>query len=63
LLFQLLSTTVTASALQRMQERVEQHLALPLEEKEAGVEALFSELAAFTADALSRAGNEILLPS
>lgn len=53
LLFQLLSASVAASALQRMEARVEQHLALPREEKEAKSEALFSELARFTADALS----------
>lgn len=52
LLFQSLSGAVAASALQRMEAKVEQHLALPLEEKEARAEALFSELAAFTADAL-----------
>jgi acyl-CoA dehydrogenase len=63
LLFQSLTATVTASALQQMEARVEQHLALPREEKEAGAEALFSELAAFTADALLRAGNEVSLPS
>ncbi len=61
LLFQSLSATVAASALQRIEERVEQHLALPIEEKEGGAEALFSELAAFTADALLDAGNEISL--
>lgn len=52
LLFQSLSTTAVASELQRMEARVEQHLALPREEKEAGAEALFNELAAFTANAL-----------
>jgi alkylation response protein AidB-like acyl-CoA dehydrogenase len=63
LLFQSLCRNVDASALERMEERVEQHLALPQEEKEAGAEALFSELAGFTAHALSGAGNEISLPS
>jgi len=54
LLLQSLSPTVDASALQEMEAKIEQHLALPREEKEAGVEALFSALAAFTADALLR---------
>jgi hypothetical protein len=35
-----------------MEARIEQHITLPREEKEAGAEALFRELAAFTADAL-----------
>jgi len=52
LLFQSLATSVDASALEQMEARLEQHLALPREEKEAGAEALFSELARFTADAL-----------
>lgn len=52
LLFQSLSRSVAASDLQRMEARIEQHFALPREEKEAGAEALFSELARFTADAL-----------
>jgi acyl-CoA dehydrogenase len=54
LLFQSLGTTAMASELRHMEARVEQHLALPREEKEAGAEALFTELAAFTADALSQ---------
>jgi len=52
LLFQSLGTTVAASELQRLERRVEQHLALAREEKEAGAEGLFIELAAFTANAL-----------
>ena len=55
MLFQSLAATADASALQQMEARVEQHLALPREEKEAGAEALFAELAAFTADALLQA--------
>jgi len=55
LLFQSLAATVDASSLQQMEARVEQHLALPREEKEAGAEALFTDLARFTADALLRA--------
>ena len=55
LLFQLLAISVPASALQQIEARVEQHLALPREEKEAGAEAVFSELAVFTANSLLRA--------
>jgi acyl-CoA dehydrogenase len=54
LLLQLLSGNVSASSLQNMEARIDQHLALPRTEKEAGVEVLFAELARFTADALSR---------
>jgi hypothetical protein len=52
LLFQSLSANVVASDLQRMEARIDRKLALPREEREAGAEALFAELAAFTADAL-----------
>lgn len=40
------------SALKSMETRVEQHLVLPRQEREAGAEALFADLAAFTANAL-----------
>ena len=53
LLLQLLSANVPASPLQAMEARIDLHLALPRTEKEAGAEALFAELARFTADALS----------
>jgi acyl-CoA dehydrogenase len=56
-LLQFLSGTVAPSALQTMEARIERQLALPRDEKEAGSEALFAELAAFTADALARAGR------
>ncbi len=59
LLLQSLSASVAASELQQMESRIDRHLALPREEKEAGAEALFAELAAFTADALQT--NEIRL--
>ena len=49
LLFQSLAGSVDASALQQMEARVEQLLALPRDEKEAGAEALFSELAQLVA--------------
>jgi acyl-CoA dehydrogenase len=52
LLFQSLSSAAAASDLEAMEARIERHLALPREEKEAGAEALVAELAAFTADAL-----------
>ena len=54
LLLQLLSANEPASSLQDMEARIERHLTLPRSEKEAGAEALFANLAAFTAGALSR---------
>ena len=54
LLLQLLSANQAASLLEDMEARIERHLTLPRSEKEAGAEALFADLAAFTADALSR---------
>jgi acyl-CoA dehydrogenase len=52
LLFQHLAATTPASHLREMESRIERQLGLPGEEKEATVEALFSDLAALTADAL-----------
>ncbi|MFZ0592705.1 MAG: acyl-CoA dehydrogenase family protein [Bryobacteraceae bacterium] len=52
LLLQSLSGAADRSALDVMEARVERQLALPQEEKEAGAEVLFRELAAFTANAL-----------
>ena len=52
LLFEDLITIASPSAVQRMEARIEQHLALPREEKEAGAEVLFAELARFSADVL-----------
>jgi acyl-CoA dehydrogenase len=52
LLFQFLSANVVPSSLHRMEERIERHLALPREQKEAEAEAVFAELASFTADGL-----------
>lgn len=54
LLLQSLSGNVAAPDLQQMQGRIDQLLALPQEQKEAGAEALFDELCAFTADVLLR---------
>ena len=55
LLFQYLSSssTVTSSDLKTMQARIEQHLALPREEKEVAAESLIADLATFTAGALA----------
>ena len=55
LLLHELSKTADAEALRQMEERIEQQLALPREKREAGAEALFAELAAFTANALLEA--------
>jgi hypothetical protein len=55
-LLQSLSPNVSTVALQEMETRIEQQLALPRDEKEKGAEALFAELAAFTAHALSPEG-------
>ena len=55
LLFQSLSGNVVASELQDLETKIERHLALPRDEKEARAEALFTELAEFTAYALLRA--------
>lgn len=57
LLLQSLSPAVGTSEVRRMEARIEQHLALPREEKEACTDAVFSELAAFTVDALSRSSE------
>jgi acyl-CoA dehydrogenase len=53
-LFERLAVTTRPQNLQEMEARVEHHLGLSAEEKEARAEALFSSLAAFAADALSR---------
>lgn len=54
LLLQSLSTGTTPSTLKNMEDRIERHLALAPQEREASAEALFGEFAVFTADALSR---------
>jgi len=51
LLFQSLKAK-DSSAAQDLEARIDRHLVLPREEKEAGAESLFAELAAFTAEAL-----------
>jgi hypothetical protein len=55
LLFQSLSGNVVASELQDLETKIERHLALTRDEKEARAGALFTELAEFTAYALLRA--------
>lgn len=55
LLLQSVLAHADPTARKQMQTRIEQHLARPREEKEAGAEALFTELAAFTANALLEA--------
>lgn len=52
MLFKLLADVAPKSDLQEMEARVERHLTLSREEKEAGAEALIADLARFTAEAL-----------
>jgi acyl-CoA dehydrogenase len=52
LLLHSLLAAAPASDRERMEARIERHLALPREDKEAGAESVFAELADFTADAL-----------
>lgn len=57
LLFQRLAASPPAPALREMEARVEKQLSLPAEEKQATAESLFSDLAAFTAEALLARSN------
>lgn len=52
LLLQSLAACAEPHALQQMETRIDRHLALTQDEKEAEAEGLFSELASFTANAL-----------
>jgi acyl-CoA dehydrogenase len=54
LLFRHLSHAADPRGLADMSALVERHLALPIDEREAGVERIFRELAGFTAEALVR---------
>lgn len=54
LLFQHLAATADPQALEEIASRVEDHLALPTAEKEAQAEAIFRDLAVFTAGTLLR---------
>ena len=53
MLFQHLAPYVDQSDLQKISSRIEQHLQLPAEAKEAGIEPVFRDLAMFTARALA----------
>ncbi len=53
ILFNHLVDVASAKELQEMESEVQRHLGLPLPEKEAQAEALFRQLAVFTADKLS----------
>ncbi len=57
-LFERLAATAPPQDLREIEARVEHHLGLSAEEKEARAEALFSSLAAFTAEALSRKASK-----
>ena len=54
LLFDHLARHADQSELQHISSRIEQHLQLAAEEKEAGIEPIFHDLATFTAQALAR---------
>jgi alkylation response protein AidB-like acyl-CoA dehydrogenase len=53
LLFERLAPSASPTALSSLRERIAQHLQLSAEEKEAGIEPLFRDLAAFTARTLA----------
>ena len=54
MLFEHLAPHADKSELQHISSRIEEHLQLPSEEKEAGIENVFRDLAAFTARTLAR---------
>lgn len=54
MLFDYLAPHADKSELQKLSERIEKHLQLPPEEKEAGIEPIFHDLATFTARTLAR---------
>ena len=62
LLFAHLAPLADPAALQDMTARVEHHLALDREEKEAGAQALFEALAEFTAEALASKMRAVAAP-
>jgi acyl-CoA dehydrogenase len=53
MLFAHLAPYADQAELQNISARVDQHLRLPAEEKEAGIEPIFRELAEFTARVLA----------
>lgn len=59
LLFDHLGPDADPQALEGIAARLDDHLALPQDEKEAGIEPLFRELAAFTAETLARRGQRV----
>ncbi len=62
LLFERVAATAPPQELQEMEARVEHHLGLSADEREARAEALFSSLAVFTAGALSRKASKLKNP-
>ncbi len=58
MLFEHLASHADKLELQEISSRVEQHLQLPAEEKEAGIEPVFRDLASFTARALADQNRE-----
>ncbi len=62
-LFRHLAGTAHDSELDAMETRVERHLELPQAEREATAEALFAELASFTAESLANRENVDLTPA
>lgn len=56
LLFNHLGDIADPQQLEVLMARIDDHLALPQEEKEAGIEPLFRDLAQFTAESLTRRG-------
>jgi len=54
MLFERLAPGANREEMQEIESRVERHLALATEEKEAGAEGLFRRLASFTAETLAR---------
>src|SRR5881409_3137129 len=54
MLFEHLAPHADKSELQHISSRIEEHLQLPAEEKEAGIENVFRDLATFTARTLGR---------
>ena len=54
MLFEHLAPHADRSELQNISSRIEQHLQLPAEEKEAQIENIFRDLAAFSAHTLAR---------
>jgi hypothetical protein len=54
MLFRRLAEIASSKELQDMESEIDQHMKLPLEEKEALAEPIFRKLAVFTAETLAR---------